>query len=201
MPISPAPPSGAKTSSSAGDVICVINSCCLVGWVSPSLPSDRPEAGPGGSTHPTRPSIHPRRPMKREYLSGRNGLKSAGSGAKHQPPRVVDGLEAPSRLPLGKPHPDRLPKPQGAGKPLIPDGEKTATAVPLREAGLHRHGQMVEQCGGVDVGALGGKIRRGKFGGVRMMAAIHPDPDCNRDRVAFAFDQNARDLSPRAQQV
>ena len=33
MPISPAPPSGAKTSSSAGDVICVVNSCRLVGWV------------------------------------------------------------------------------------------------------------------------------------------------------------------------
>jgi len=28
-----------------------------------------------------------------------------------------------------------------------------------------------------------------------------PDADCNRDRVAFTFDQNAGDLSPRTQQV
>ena len=140
-------------------------------------------------------------PIKREYLAGGNRLKSASLGAKHQPPQIVDGLETPGRLALRKPHPDRLPKPQGAGKPRNPNAIKTGAAVPLREAGLHGQGQMVKQRRGGHAGALGAKIRRRKFGRIRMMAAIHPDSDCDRDRIALAFDQNAGDFSTRAQQV
>ena len=71
-----------------------------------------------------------RGPIKREYVTRRNRLNFALPGAQHQPARIVDRLETPGRLAVGKSHPDRLPKPQGARKPRSPDPGKACTAVP-----------------------------------------------------------------------
>src|SRR5260221_14782491 len=175
MPISPTPPSGAKTSSSFGDVISAIDpSGQHVGGVErqrhPSTAAPRAPPKMGFASFDKRSGAQSilRDPVERKYLAGRNRHKSAIPDAQHQPARLVDRLETPGRLALGKPHPDRLPKPQGAGEPSGPDTRKAGTAVPLSEARLHGRNKVIEQRSGANIAALGGEIRRRKFGPVRM---------------------------------
>jgi hypothetical protein len=101
----------------------------------------------------------------------------------------------------GKPDPDRLANSCGALKPRCTDAGKTGATAPLMKTGLHRRRQTVEQRRSAYVGPLGGNACCRKFGCVRMITAIHADADSDRDRVALAFDQNAADLTSRAQQV
>src|SRR5882672_3533559 len=172
MPISPAPPSGAKTSSSVGDVISNNGSKLpLVGWVEPPGPaSGRPDDKLREIHHGTR-RLHIRdgfrsaQPIlrgltKRKHVASCDRLSFATRGAQHQPACIVDRFETPDCLALGKSHPDRLPKPQCAGKPSRPDIGKTCAAVPSRESYLRCRCQMIEQHGSAYVGALGGKVRR-----------------------------------------
>src|SRR5262249_37511697 len=200
MPISPAPPSAANTSSSAGEVIYVTDPNLPVGWVEHSETHHGPRPhSPVMGFVPAQPSL--RGLTKREHVASRNRLNFAVRRPQQQLARIINCLEAPYHLPIRKPYAHRLPNPYSAAKPWRPEPRKAWTARALSETALHRHGQLVEQRNGHHIAALGGEVRRRKFGPVRMMAALHTDADCGRNRVTLALDKNAGDLSPCAQQV
>ena len=71
----------------------------------------------------------------------------------------------------------------------------------MGKARLHGRSDTIHQRGDADISALGPEIRRREFGRVRVIPAIYPDADRDRNRTALAFDQEAGDFSRRAQQV
>src|SRR5690349_8238863 len=110
MPISPTPPSGAKTSSSAAPAI----SCRAVWW------------RPGSS-----------RALERDDVAGRDHRFAAVRLDQNEGAVLVDRIETSSDFPVGKTHADVLSEPGGAREPIRADRRKAVALMPLRKPSRH----------------------------------------------------------------
>src|SRR6202035_3702038 len=168
MPISPTPPSAAKTSS-----------------------SPRPAISPYTASRSHWTSS--RAPEQYDVTRGDDGL-SAVRRDQHQATGIVETFEAADKLAVGESDADRVAEPGCAGEPIGPDGRKALAAVPLRQPPRHFDRERREQRGRGDLRAAGGKVGR-RIGGVRRVRrAVDPDADGHRPRLlpglALALDQD-----------
>src|SRR3981081_3238074 len=107
MPISPTPPSGAKTSSSEGRTI---------------MDSDQSTRLAGG------------RGRQDENVPGRDRHGLAVGQAQHEAAGMVDRLEAADNVAVGKTHAHVFAHPGRAREPIRADGRKALPTIPLRDA-------------------------------------------------------------------
>ena len=148
MPISPTPPSGAKTSSSLGPPSTAITS----------------PAGAAALEQRTRR----RRRSSAALPSGRRSTR---------PPASSSVSKRPDKLAVGKPHADVVAEAGGAREPVGADGGKALARVPLRQPAQHLGRQRGEQRLGATRGAGGRQIGRRIVGVGRMAGAIDANPD------------------------